>query len=131
MINQRNDMKIYSIYSWVLYTFIGCKGTPLICPGLGIIWFYFQDCSYLKSCVIWYFHYEWAKPTKFLLSVIYGSFRQHSNSSKIFKKIGKNWNFYDHLGLAKSFKMMKRPWWTWPDPSVTLFNSLYIGKYER
>ena len=43
--------------------------------------------KYMKICF-----YEWAKQTKFLLAVIYGSPRRHSNSSKIFKKIWKNWN---------------------------------------
>ena len=34
--------------------------------------------------------YEWAKRTKFLLAVIYGSPRRHSDSSKTFKKNRKN-----------------------------------------
>ena len=36
----------------------------------------------------WVTGYEWAKRTKFILSVIYSSSRRHSYSYKIFKKMG-------------------------------------------
>ena len=39
-------------------------------------------------------YYELAKWTKFLLAVIYGSPRRHSNSSKTVKKNGKNLNTF-------------------------------------
>ena len=42
----------------------------------------------------WCIYYEWAKRTKFLLAVIYGSPRRHLNSSKTFKKDRKNWNTF-------------------------------------
>ena len=42
--------------------------------------------------------YEWAKRTKFLLAVIYGSACRHSIGSKTFKKIGKcEIKMYDHF----------------------------------
>ena len=34
--------------------------------------------------------------------------------------------FCDHLGLAESFKMMNRP-----DPTVTLFDGLFLWKLKR
>ena len=57
---------------------------------------------------------DWAKRTKFLLAVIYGLPRGHSNSSKTFKKNCKKlkWIFMTISGLAESFKTMN-----WPDPT--------------
>ena len=43
-------------------------------------------------------HYERAKRTEFLLGIMYGLPRRHSNCSKTFKKIEKReMNFHDHL----------------------------------
>ena len=66
--------------------------------------------------------YEWTKRSEFLLAVVHGSPR-HSNSSKSFKKIGKKlkYIFMSISGLAESFKTMSRP-----DPSVTLFDDLFL-----
>ena len=52
--------------------------------------------------IIWnkfkWFNYEWGKRTKFLLAVIYGLPRRHSNRSKTFKKIAKiKINYHDHF----------------------------------
>ena len=53
---------------------------------------------------------EWAKRTKLLLEVRYRSPRRHSNSSRTFKKIGKNWKkFMIILVPAGSFKTRNRP----------------------
>ena len=35
------------------------------------------------------------------------------------------------LGLAESFKPMKRQDLTQPDPTVTLFDSIFLLKYKR
>ena len=74
------------------------------------------------------FSYEWAKRPKLLLAVIYESPRQHSNSFKIFKKMGKKlkYIFWTIFGLAESFKTMNRL-----GPTVTLFDVLFIRKYKR
>ena len=61
--------------------------------------------------------YEWAKRMKFILGVMYGSLRRHSNSSK-------NWNTF--LGLAELFKTMNLS-----GPTATLFDSLFLVKYIR
>ena len=61
-----------------------------------LLWLFKPDVWYtiLKerfTCVLAYlFHYEWAKRTKFLLAVIYGSACRHSIGSKTFKKNWKN-----------------------------------------
>ena len=49
-------------------------------------------------------NYEWTKQTMFLLSVIYGSPRQHWNSSKTFKKNREKlkYSFMTILGLTES-----------------------------
>ena len=54
-------------------------------------------------------YYEWAKRTKFLLTVIYGATRRHSNSSKTFlKNIEKiEIKLYDHF-RTETFKTMNR-----------------------
>ena len=74
------------------------------------------------------YYYEYAKRTKFLLTVICGSPRRHSNSCKTFEKNRKKlkYIFMTILGLAESFKMMNRP-----GPTVTLFDGLFIGKYKK
>ena len=45
------------------------------------------------------FYYEWAKRTKFLLTVMYGSPRRHSDISKTFKNKSEKIEikFYDHF----------------------------------
>ena len=73
-----------------------------------------------------YTGYEYAKQTKFLLAAIYGSPRRHSNGSKTFKKIRKNWNtFMAILGQAESFKAMNRPDPTRPGSSLLDRNVLW------
>jgi len=73
-----------------------------------------------------FYCYEWAKRTKFLLlAVLYGSPRRHSNSNKnLWKQL--KYSFMTILGPAESFKTMSRP-----NPTVTLFDSLFIAKYKR
>ena len=74
---------------------------------------------------------------KLLLAVIYGSPRRHSNSSKIFKKIGKiEINFYDHFrtswSLIRCAKRVKR--WTGPagpGSTITFFDGLFFGQYKK
>ena len=55
----------------------------------------------IKFIYIRYFfpRYEWAKRTKFLLTVMYGSPRRHTNISKTFEKKCKKYeiHFYDHF----------------------------------
>ena len=71
--------------------------------------------------------FYYCKWTKFLLAVIYGSPGRHSNNTKTFKKIRKKieYNLYDLLRLAESFKTMNRP-----GPTVTLFDDIFLGKYN-
>ena len=59
--------------------------------GLQFIEAYFGN---RKQCV----SLELVKRTKFLLAVIYGSPRRHSNSSETFKKIEKK--LYDHFNIS-------------------------------
>ena len=56
-------------------------------------------------------YYEWAKRTKLLLAIIYGSRRQHSDSFKTFEKNREKlkWRFMTIFGLAELFKAMNRP----------------------
>ena len=56
-------------------------------------WFTSHSMPYLFY-VVFIFDYEWAKWTKFLLSVLYRSPRRHSNSYKIFYKNRKYWNTF-------------------------------------
>ena len=62
-------------------------------------------------------HYEWAKRTKFLLAVMYGSPRRHLSISKAFKNNLKKLNRFlmTILGLAESFRTINRPEPTRPD----------------
>ena len=78
-----------------------------------ILIFEIQLCStYLNS----FYCFQWAKRTKFLLAVIYGSRRRHLDSSKTFKKIVQNLNkvlnsvFRQNIfRQAESFKTMNQP----------------------
>ena len=54
-------------------------------------------------------NYEWAKLTKFLLTVIHGSPRQHSNSSKTFKKYRKKLKYIFFLADIKRWTGSARP----------------------
>ena len=74
------------------------------------------------------FYYEWAKRMKILLTVIYGSPRQHSNSSKNLKKKRKKfiYIFMTILGLAESFKTVNQP-----GPTVTVFDGFILWEYKR
>ena len=78
------------------------------------------------------------KQKKFLLAVIYGLPRRHLNSSENIKKNGKKLKsiFMIILELAESFETMNRPDQarpntTRPDPTVTLLDGLFLGKYKR
>ena len=85
-------------------------------------------------------YYEWVKRTKFLLAVIYGSLRRHSDSSKTFKKIVKKckYSLMTIFRLAESFKTMNRPARLWPsltahfsesikDKDVKFYHNLYLS----
>ena len=54
-------------------------------PPVTLTPFYFLRVKFIRS------NYGWAKRTKFLLAVIYGSPWQHSNGSKTLKKNQKKW----------------------------------------
>ena len=79
-------------------------------------------------CFFRYNLYEWAKRTKFILAVMYGSVRRHQIGSKTFKKNRKNVRSrrMTIFGPAKLFGIMNRP-----DPAVTLFKGLFLWKYIR
>jgi len=57
-----------------------------------------KKMSSIRTQLKSFFYYKWAKQTKFLFAVIYGSPRRYSNSS-----------FIIILGLTESFKTMNRP----------------------
>ena len=75
-------------------------------------------------------HYEWVKRTKFLLAVMYGSPRRHSNSSKIFLRKKKNEkHLLTILGLAGSFKFQSDEQ-ARPDLTVPQFDELFLKNFD-
>ena len=75
---------VYFTYLFILLTFLFYLFVSF--TYLFILLIYITYLFTLLTC------YEWAKRTKILLPVIYESPRRHSNSSKTFKKIGKDRN---------------------------------------
>ena len=77
-----------------------------VCCRKVLYWMSFITCNSFWKPVHMFFlksaYYEWAKQTKFLLTVIYGSPRQHSDSSNLSEKSEKmEINFYDQLNRLK------------------------------
>ena len=67
------------------------------------------------------------KQLEFQISISISStiFNQLLNLKKT-NQITLKYNFMTILGLAESFKMINRP-----DPTVTLFDGLFLGKSKR
>ena len=79
---------------------------------------------------VYVYNYEWAKQTNFLLAILYRSPRRHSISSEAFKEDRKKCeiHFYDHSRISWIIEKYKP---ARPEPTVTLFHGLFLGKHYR